>query len=129
MWISEAYAQAAVGGLGGAGAGIVQFLPIILVIFIMYMLMWRPQQKKMREHKAMIAAVKRGDRVVAAGGVISKVVDEGEVQLEVAEGVRMRVLRSSINDVLNRTEPAKALDDASGKAEKPEKGEKKGDGR
>jgi len=132
MWISEAYAQAAAGGLGGAGAGIVQFLPIILVVFIMYMLMWRPQQKKMREHKAMIAAVKRGDRVVAAGGiigVISKVVDEGEVQLEVAEGVRMRVLRSSINDVLNRTEPAKALDNASGKAEKPEKGEKKGDGR
>jgi len=66
----------------------VQFLPIILVIFIMYMLMWRPQQKKMREHKAMIAAVKRGDRVVAAGGIIgvvSKVVDESEVQLEVAE--------------------------------------------
>jgi preprotein translocase subunit YajC len=78
----------------------------------------------------MIAAVKRGDRVVAAGGiigVISKVVDESEVQIEVAEGVKMRVLRSSINDVLNRTEPAKALDDA--KAEKPEKGEKKGDGR
>jgi len=69
MWISEAYAQAAAGGLGGAGAGIVQFLPIILVVFIMYMLMWRPQQKKMREHKAMIAAVKRGDRVVAAGQV------------------------------------------------------------
>jgi len=55
------------------------------------------------------------------------VVDESEVQIEVAEGVKMRVLRSSINDVLNRTEPAKALEDA--KAEKPEKGEKKGDGR
>ena len=83
----------------------------------------------------MIAAVKRGDRVVAAGGIIgtvSKVVDEGEVQIEVAEGVRMRVLRSSINDVLNRSDGAKIQDNTPEKAEKPEKPEKpekKGDAR
>ena len=76
----------------------------------------------------MVAAVKRGDRVVTSGGiigVISKVVDEAEVQLEIAEGVRVRILRSSINDVLTRSEPAKAQDNA---PEKPEKKEK-GDGR
>src|SRR5690242_6829102 len=102
MLITDAYAQAASGGLGGAGSGIVQFLPIILVGVIIYMMMWRPQQKKMKAHREMIAAVKRGDRVVAAGGligVVSKVVDEGEVQLEIAEGVRVRILRSSINEV------------------------------
>ncbi len=78
MFITDAYAQATAGGLEGAGASIMQFLPIILVVFIMYMLMWRPQQKKMKAHKAMIAAVKRGDKVVAAGGIIgtvSKVVE------------------------------------------------------
>jgi len=132
MFITDAYAQATAGGLEGAGASIMQFLPIILVVFIMYMLMWRPQQKKMKAHKAIIAAVKRGDRVVAAGGIIgtvSKVVDEGEVQIEVAEGVRMRVLRSSINDVLNRSDGAKIQDNTPEKAEKPEKPEKKGDAR
>ena len=101
-----------------------QFLPIILVVFIMYMLMRRPQQKKMKAHKAMIAAVKRGDKVVAAGGIIgtvSKVVSDGEVQIEVAEGVRMRVLRSSINDVLNRSDGAEIQDNTPGKAEKADK--------
>jgi preprotein translocase subunit YajC len=129
MFITDAYAQATAGGLEGAGASIMQFLPIILVVFIMYMLMWRPQQKKMKAHKAMIAAVKRGDRVVAAGGIIgtvSKVIDDGEVQIEVADGVRMRVLRSSINDVLNRSDGAKIQDNTPEKAEKPEK---KGDAR
>jgi preprotein translocase subunit YajC len=128
MFITDAYAQAA-GGLGGAGSGIVQFLPIVLVGVIIYMMMWRPQQKKMKAHREMIAAVKRGDRVVAAGGligVVSKVVDEGEVQLEIAEGVRIRVLRSSINEVLNRSEPAKGQDNTPAKPEKPEKSEKKG---
>jgi preprotein translocase subunit YajC len=126
MWITEAYAQAAAGGPGGMLGGL---LPLIAIIPIFYFLVWAPQKKRTREHKAMIAAVKRGDRVVAAGGiigVISKVVDEGEVQIEIAEGVKVRILRSSINDVLNRSEPAKAQDNA---PDKPEKGEKKGDGR
>ena len=98
-------------------------LPLIAIVPIFYFLVWAPQKKKMKEHKAMIAAVKRGDRVIAAGGligVISKVMDDNEVQLEIAEGVKVRVLRSSINDVLTRTEPAKAQDNTP---------EKKGDSR
>jgi preprotein translocase subunit YajC len=127
MFITEAFAQAAAGGAGGASM-LGSFLPIIAIIPIFYFLLWRPQQKKMRDHKALIAAVKRGDRVVAAGGIIGTVnkVDENEVQLEVGEGVRMRVLRSSINDVLNRTEPAKAQDNL---PQKSEKAEKKGESR
>jgi preprotein translocase subunit YajC len=120
MFITDAYAQAASGGF--SGAGFAQLLPFIPVVFIMYWMLWRPQQKKMKEHRAMVAAVKRGDRVVAAGGLIgmvTKVVDEGEVQLEIAEGVKVRILRSSINDVLNRSEPAKGQDNS------PEKSEKK----
>lgn len=126
MWITEAYAQAAGGGPGGMLGGL---LPLVAIIPIFYFLVWAPQKKRMKEHKAMIAAVKRGDRVVTSGGIIgvvSKVVDDGELQLEIAEGVKVRLLRSSINDVLNRSEPAKAQDNA---PEKTEKGEKKGDGR
>jgi len=125
MFIAEAYAQAAGGAQGGA---LGMLLPFVAIIPIFYFLLWRPQQKKMREHKAMIGAVKRGDRVVAAGGIIGTVnkVDENEVQIEVADGVRMRVLRSSINDVLSRTEPAKAQDNL---PQKSEKAEKKGESR
>jgi len=130
MWITEAYAQAAAGGPGGMLGGL---LPLVAIIPIFYFLVWAPQRKRMKEHKAMIGAVKRGDRIVSAGGiigVISKVVDESEVQVEISEGVKVRLLRSSINDILNRSEPAKASqDNAPEKAEKSEKGEKKGDGR
>jgi len=121
MFINSAYAQATSGGFDGAG--MLQLLPLVLIFVIFYFLLIRPQQRKMKEHKAMVSAVKRGDRVVTSGGligVISKVVDDNEVQLEVAEGVRVRVLRSGINDVLTRGEPAKIQDNAP---------EKKGDGR
>jgi preprotein translocase subunit YajC len=121
MFITSAYAQSTSGGFDGAG--MLQLLPLVLIFVIFYFLLIRPQQRKMKEHKAMVAAVKRGDRVVTSGGligVISRVVDDNEVQLEVAEGVRVRVLRSGINDVLTRGEPAKTQDNAP---------EKKGDGR
>jgi preprotein translocase subunit YajC len=91
---------------------------------VFYFLLIRPQQRKMKEHKALVSAIKRGDRVVTTGGLIgqvSKVVDDNEVQLEIAEGVRVRVLRGSINEVLNRTEPVKAVQDNSA--------DKKSDGR
>ena len=129
MLFSTAYAQAA-GATGGMDLGTLgSMLPVVLIVVVMYFLMIRPQQKKMKAHRAMIAAVKRGDRVVAAGGIIgtvSKVVDDNEVQIEVADGVRMRVLRSSINDVLNRSDGAKIQDNT---PEKAEKADKKGDAR
>ncbi|MEG6509414.1 preprotein translocase subunit YajC [Methyloligella sp. 2.7D] len=83
-------------------------IPTILIIGIMYFLMIRPQQKRMREHRDMIGAIRRGDNVVTAGGILGKVskADEEELTLEVAEGVRIRVLRSTISEVRGKPEPA-----------------------
>ncbi|MEM1003974.1 MAG: preprotein translocase subunit YajC [Pseudomonadota bacterium] len=93
------------------GGAIAQFLPLILIFAIMYFLLIRPQQKKMKEHQAMVEAVRRGDQVVTQGGVIGKVskVKEGdnEIEVEIAEGVKVRVVKSTIAQVLNKTEPAK----------------------
>ena len=107
MFITPAYAQAA----GGAAANpIVQFLPLILIFAIMYFLMIRPQQKKAKQHRAMVEALRRGDQVITQGGVIGKVsrVKEGEneVEVEIAEDVKVRIVKSTIVQVLNKTEPA-----------------------
>jgi preprotein translocase subunit YajC len=91
-----------------AGA-IGQFLPLILIFAIMYFLLIRPQQKKMKEHQAMVEAVRRGDQVVTQGGLIGKVAkvkDDGELEVELADGVKVRVIKSTISQVLNKTEPA-----------------------
>ena len=87
-----------------------QFVPLILIFAIMYFLLIRPQQKKMKEHQAMVAALRRGDQVVTQGGVIGKVVkvkDDNEVEIEIAEGVKIRVVQSTIANVTSKTEPAK----------------------
>ena len=107
MFITPAYAQAA----GGAASNpIMQFLPLILIFAIMYFLMIRPQQKKAKQHRAMVEALRRGDQVITQGGVIGKVsrVKEGEneVEVEIAEGVKVRIVKSTIVQVLNKTEPA-----------------------
>ena len=88
-----------------------QFLPLILIFLIMYFLLIRPQQKKLKEHQAMVAGLRRGDQVVTQGGVIgkvSKVKDDGELEVEIAEGVKVRVVRQTIVQVLSKTEPAEA---------------------
>ncbi|WP_370402104.1 preprotein translocase subunit YajC [Sulfitobacter sp. JB4-11] len=90
--------------------GIEQFIPLILIFAIMYFLLIRPQQKKVKEHAAMVAALRRGDQVVTQGGVIGKVVkvkDDGEVEVEIADGVKVRVVQSTIATVMSKTEPAK----------------------
>ncbi len=93
------------------GGAIAQFLPLILIFAIMYFLLIRPQQKKMKEHQAMVEAVRRGDQVVTQGGLIGKVskVKEGEneIEVEIADGVKVRVVKSTVAQVLNKTEPAK----------------------
>lgn len=106
MFVTPAYAQAA----GGSSSAILQFVPLIAIFAIMYFLMIRPQQKKLKEHKAMVAALHRGDQVVTQGGLIgkvSKVKDGNEVEVELADGVKVRVVQSTIAQVLNKTEPAK----------------------
>ncbi|RKF13983.1 preprotein translocase subunit YajC [Roseovarius spongiae] len=86
-----------------------QFLPLILIFAIMYLLLIRPQQKKMKAHQAMVEALRRGDQVVTQGGLIgkvSKVKDDGEIEVEIASGVKVRVVKSTIAQVLSKTEPA-----------------------
>ncbi len=91
--------------------GIQSIVPLILVFGIMYFLLIRPQQKKVKEHQNMVAALRRGDQVVTQGGIIgkvSKVKDDNEVEVEIASGVVIRVVRATIAQVVNKTEPAKA---------------------
>ncbi len=88
---------------------IAQFVPLILIFAIMYFLLIRPQQKKLKDHQNMVNALRRGDQVVTQGGVIGKVVkvkDEGELEVEIADGVKIRVVQTTIAQVLNKTEPA-----------------------
>ena len=106
MLVTPAYAQAA----GGAGSAFASFIPLILIFAIMYFLLIRPQQKKLKEHQAMVAALRRGDRVVTQGGIIGKVTrvkeDETEIEVEIAQNVKVNVVRSTIAQVLSKTEPA-----------------------
>ena len=110
MFATPAFAQAA-GGAGAAG-GLVSFVPILLIFGIMYVLMIRPQQKKAKEHRAMVEAVRRGDQVVTSGGLIGKVVkvDEtkNEIEVELAPNVKVRVVKSTLSQVVSKTEPVKA---------------------
>jgi preprotein translocase subunit YajC len=107
MFVTPAFAQTA--GTPGAGAALAQFLPIILIFVIFYFLLIRPQQQKMKQHRAMVEALRRGDEVITSGGIIgkvSKVQDDGKIEVEIAEGVKVKVIKATISQVLNKTEPA-----------------------
>jgi preprotein translocase subunit YajC len=103
--IGTVYAQAAPGAFDYLNSLIV---PTMLIIGIMYFLMIRPQQKRLKEHQAMIGGIRRGDTVVTGGGILGKVtkVDDQELQVEIAEGVRIKVLRSTVSEVRVKGEPA-----------------------
>jgi preprotein translocase subunit YajC len=108
LFITPAYAQAA-GGLGSTDM-LIQFAPLVFVFVIMYVLLFRPQQKRAAEHKTMIKNVRRGDIIVSNGGIlgrVTKVVDDNELEAEIADGVRVRVVRSMIADVRAKGEPVK----------------------
>ncbi len=107
MFITPAYAQDA----GGAGDPFAMLLPLVLIFVVFYFLLIRPQQKKQKQHKAMVEALKRGDKVVTQGGLfgtVSKVVSDTELQVEIAEGVRVRVARGTVAEVLSKPQPGKA---------------------
>ncbi|WP_344696170.1 preprotein translocase subunit YajC [Sphingomonas rosea] len=83
-----------------------QTFPFLLIFVIFYFLMIRPQQKRVREHQAMLAAVKKGDDVITAGGIrgrVTRVVDEREVEVEIAQGVKVRVVKSTLTQIINPT--------------------------
>lgn len=117
MLISTAYAQGA--GIFDQNA-LVQFLPLILIFVVFYFLLIRPQQRKAKDHKTMLDALRRGDRIVTGGGIIgtvARVDNPEEVTVDIAEGVRVRVLRSTITSILAKPDPAATREAAKQKEE------------
>jgi preprotein translocase subunit YajC len=110
MLITPAFAQA-----GGAPGGdmLYQLLPFVLIFVIMYFLILRPQQKRVKQHQEMVKNVRRGDTVVTSGGLVArvtKVIDEDKIEIELADGVRATQMRQMVSDVRAKGEPVK--DDA-----------------
>jgi preprotein translocase subunit YajC len=110
MFITPAFAQG--GGLfGGDSAGVLtSIMPLILIFVIMYFLILRPQQQKVKQHQAMVKALRRGDTVITSGGLVAKVtkvVDDDQIEVEIADGVRVRQMRSMVSDVRSKGEPVK----------------------
>jgi preprotein translocase subunit YajC len=108
MFISEAWAQ---GAGGGGGDMFTSFLPLILIFAVFYFLLIRPQQKKLKAHQAMIGALHRGDKIITGGGLygsVTKVLNDAEVMVEIAEGVRVKVARSTISTVTTPSNAGRA---------------------
>ena len=109
MFVTPAHAQSLFGGTGDGGM-LVQLLPFALIFVIMYFLILRPQQKRVKTHQEMVKAVRRGDTVITNGGLIgkvTKVIDDEQLEIEVADGVRIRQVRSMVTDVRAKGEPVK----------------------
>jgi preprotein translocase subunit YajC len=106
MFITPAFAQ----GLGGSNDMLMSLLPFVAIFVIMYFLILRPQQRKVKQHQELVKNVRRGDTVVTSGGLvgkITKVVDDDQIEVEIADGVRVRQLRQMISDVRAKGEPVK----------------------
>jgi preprotein translocase subunit YajC len=108
--ISTVYAQFGLGLPGGANNMLVNFTPFILIIVIMYFLILRPQQKRMKQHQDMVKGLRRGDIVVTNGGLVgkvTKVTDDEQIEVEISDGVRVRQMRSMVSEVRSKGEPIK----------------------
>ena len=107
--ITPAFAQS----LGGAGSTdmLMSLVPFVLIFVIMWFLIIRPQQKRVKAHQELLKNVRRGDTIITAGGIVakvSKVIDDAEVEAEIAEGVRVRLIKGMITDVRTKSEPVKS---------------------
>ena len=119
MLFTPAYAQAA--GAGDTNSMLMSLLPFALIFVIMYFLILRPQQKKVKEHADLVKNVRRGDTIVTQGGLVgkvTKVVDDDQVEFEIADGIRVRQMRQMITGVRTKGEPAKADSKADAKDDK-----------
>ena len=106
--ISSAFAQSAAGGAGGFS--LQGLLPFVLIFIIFYFLLIRPQQKRIKEHKAMVNALNRGDQVITAGGLVGKIerlLDDEKVEVQIAENVNVKIVKSTISQVLSKTDTKK----------------------
>jgi len=118
MFISEAWAQ----GTGGGSDFLVQLFPLVLIFIVFYFLLIRPQQSKLKQQREMLAGVKRGDRVVTGGGIIglvTKVISDNEIQVELAEGVRVRVIKGTVTDIVARGESVRGKEEKDSEDDKP----------
>ncbi|HER25835.1 MAG TPA: preprotein translocase subunit YajC [Rhodospirillales bacterium] len=125
MFVSPAYAQAA----GAAGGGLEALFPLVLIFVVFYFLLIRPQQKKAKQHKAMLDAIRRGDKIITGGGIlgsVTKVIDDNEVMIEIADGVKVRVQRSLIASIISKTEPVKGGKDKGDKTAANDEGSSSG---
>jgi len=110
MFITPAFAQGSPLGFGGDASLVTQLLPFVLIFVIMYFLILRPQQKRVKAHAEMVKNVRRGDTVVTSGGLVgkvTKVIDDDQLEVELAEGIRVRQMRAMVSDVRAKGEPVK----------------------
>ena len=110
MFVTPAYAQAASTPVAGGGINdiLFQLMPILLLVVIFWFLIFRPQQKRVKAQQAMLGAVRRGDTVVTTGGIVGKVtkaVDGEDLEVEIATGVKVKLVRGMITDVRSKAEP------------------------
>ena len=113
MLITPAFAQTAAGP--GVNDMFGMMLPLVLIMVVFYFLLIRPQQKKMRDHRELVKNIRRGDTVVTTGGLVgkvTKVVDDNEVQIEIAEGVKVRLMKHAVSEVRTKGEPVKSAEPA-----------------
>jgi preprotein translocase subunit YajC len=119
MFVSEAWAQAAGGTAGGADL-LVQFGPLVLIFVVFWFLLIRPQQKRAKEHRAMVQALKRGDKIVTNGGIFGQVshVGDDHLMVEIADGVKIKIVRDAVSAVPAKPEPKKDEKKEESKAER-----------
>jgi preprotein translocase subunit YajC len=104
MWVTPAFAQTG----GGGGLGLLQLAPFLLIFVIMWFLIIRPQRQQAKRREEMLKAIRRGDTVVTNGGIVgkvTKVIDDNELELQIADGVKVRAVRSLVADVRAKAEP------------------------
>jgi preprotein translocase, YajC subunit len=110
MFVTPAFAQAAAGAPAGGGFAdiLVQLMPIVLLVLIFWLLIFRPQQKRLKAQQAMLSAIRRGDTVVTTGGIVGKVtkaVDGEDLEVEISQGVKVKLVRGMVADVRTKAEP------------------------
>src|SRR5215470_10860725 len=112
MFITPAFAQGSLfgGGAGGDGGMLMSLLPFVLIFVIMYFLILRPQQKRVKQHQEIVMNVRRGDTIITNGGLVgkvTKVIDDDQIEIEIADDVRIRQMRQMVADVRAKGEPVK----------------------
>lgn len=114
MFVTPAFAQGAAAGPGGVQDVIMSLVPFVFILVIMWVLIIRPQRQRQKAHEEMIKNLRRGDVVVTTGGIVakvSKVVSDAEVEVEIADGVKIRVVRSAVGEIRAKGEPVKAANE------------------